>query len=128
ALPAAAQNYPNRPVKVIVPFAAGGGTDIFARIWAEEMGAATGQRFLVENMPGAAGAIGTKAGIAAEPDGYTLVMGTASTIAINPHTMGEAGYDPLKDLQAVSLLAYTPWIIAGSAKLPFDTVSGMIEY
>lgn len=127
-LPGVAQDYPNKPVKVIVPFAAGGGTDIFARIWAEQMSAATGQRFLVENMPGAAGAIGTKAGIASEPDGYTLVMGVASTIAINPHTMGDIGYSPLTELQPIALLAYTPWIMVGSAHLPFDAVSDVIEY
>lgn len=128
AMPAAAQDYPSQPVKVIVPFAAGGGTDIFTRIWAEEMAKTFGQRFLVENMPGAAGAIGSKAGIASEPDGYTLVMGTASTIAINPHTMGDIGYSPLTELAPIAILAYTPWVIVASAKEPYDTVSGMLDF
>jgi tripartite-type tricarboxylate transporter receptor subunit TctC len=127
-LPGSAETYPSKPVKVVVPFAAGGGTDIFGRIWAEEMSQATGQRFLVENMPGAAGAIGTKAGIASPHDGYTLVLGVASTIAINPHTMGNIGYKPLTELRPISLLAYTPWIMVSSAKLPFKTVADVIAY
>jgi tripartite-type tricarboxylate transporter receptor subunit TctC len=92
------------------------------------MSQATGQRFLVENMPGAAGAIGTKAGIASPHDGYTLVLGVASTIAINPHTMGNIGYKPLTELRPISLLAYTPWIMVSSAKLPFKTVADVIAY
>lgn len=124
-----AQSYPARPVNLIVPFAAGGGTDIFSRALADELGKATGQRFLVDNRPGAAGAIGTKAGIAAEPDGYTLMMGVASTIAINPHTLtGDAAYDPIKDLRAVAVVAYTPWVLVGSATLPFDTADDMLAY
>jgi tripartite-type tricarboxylate transporter receptor subunit TctC len=107
---ARADGYPSKPVKVIVPFAAGGGTDIFARVW------------------GAAGAIGTKAAIKATPDGYTLVMGVASTIAINPHTMGDIGYKPLTELTPISLIAYTPWIMVASSQLPFDRVDGLIDY
>ncbi|HEY4165937.1 MAG TPA: tripartite tricarboxylate transporter substrate binding protein, partial [Reyranella sp.] len=125
---AAAQDYPDHPVDMIVPFAPGGGTDIFSRVVADELGKATGQRFLVENQPGAAGAIGTKAAIAADPDGYTLVMGVASTIAINPHTLADANYDPLKDLKAVAVVGYTPWMLVASAKLPFNDVKGMIAY
>lgn len=129
AVPAAGQDYPSKPVRIIVPFAAGGGTDIFARIWSEGMGKALGQRFVVENQPGAAGAIGTKAGIAAEPDGYTVVAGTASTIAINPHVMGaEIGYQPLTDLKPIALFAYTPWIMVASAKLGIDNVEDLIAY
>lgn len=129
AAPVAAQEYPTKPVRVIVPFAAGGGTDIFARIWGEGMGKATGQRFLIENMPGAAGAIGTKAAIGAESDGYTLVAGTASTIAINPHVLGdEIGYSPLTELKPVALFAYTPWIMVASAQLGVDNVEELIAY
>ena len=127
-LPAAAQDYPTKPVKVIVPFAAGGGTDVYGRIWAEEMSKEFGQRFLVENQPGAAGAIGTKAGIASPPDGYTLILGTASTIAINPHTMGDIGYAPLTELTPIGLLVYTPWVIVASAREPYDTVAEMLEH
>ncbi|WP_173932671.1 tripartite tricarboxylate transporter substrate binding protein [Chelativorans sp. Marseille-P2723] len=129
AVPVAAQEYPTKPVRAIVPFAAGGGTDIFARIWGEGMGKATGQRFLIENMPGAAGAIGTKAAIGAEPDGYTVVAGTASTIAINPHVLGdEIGYSPLTELKPVALFAYTPWIMVASAQLGIDSVEELIAY
>jgi len=129
AMPAAAQAYPAKPVRVIVPFAAGGGTDVYSRIWGEGMREATGQRFLIENMAGAAGAIRTKAGIAAAPDGYTIVMGVASTVAINPHILGAGiGYKPLTELKPIALLAYTPWIMVASAKLPFDSVKGLIDY
>jgi tripartite-type tricarboxylate transporter receptor subunit TctC len=79
-------------------------------------------------LPGAAGTIGTKAAIAAEPDGYTLVMGVASTTAINPQTLPNADYDPLTDLKAVAVVGYTPWLLVASAKLPFDNVEDMIAY
>lgn len=106
---AEAQEYPNQPIRVIVPFGAGGGTDIATRMWAELVGEKLGQRVLVENMGGAAGTIGTKAGIAAEPDGYTLFAGVASTMSINPYAMAEADYDPLTDVQPVTLMTYSPW-------------------
>jgi len=128
AFSAHAQDYPSRPVTIIVPFAAGGGTDIFSRVVAEELGRSTGQRFLVENQPGAAGAIGTKAALAAAPDGYTMVMGVASTMAINPQTLPDANYNPLTDFKAAALVGYTPWLLVASSKLPFDDVQGMIAY
>lgn len=125
---AGAQTYPAKPVKVIVPFAAGGGTDITARIWAELLGKRLNQRFLIENNAGAAGVLGTKSGIAAEPDGYTLTMGVASSIAINPHAMKNAGYDPVKDLQPVGMLAFSPWLMVVSSKMPIKSVPELIEY
>lgn len=129
AAPASAQDdYPNRPINLIVPFAAGGGTDIFSRVVADELGKTTGQRILVDNRPGAAGTIGTKAAIAAEPDGYTLVMGVGSTIAINPQILPDADYNPLTDLRAVAVVGYTPWMLVASAKMPFDTADEMIAY
>jgi tripartite-type tricarboxylate transporter receptor subunit TctC len=128
AFAAGADDYPNHPVNLIVPFAAGGGTDIFSRVVADALGKSTGQRILVENQPGAAGTIGTKAAIAAEPDGYTLVMGVGSTIAINPHNLPAADYNPLTDLKAVAVVGYTPWMLVASAKLPFDNVPDMIAY
>ena len=92
AAPAAeAQPYPNKPVKVIVPFAAGGGTDVLTRVWSEAIGKRLNQRFLPENQAGANGALGTLAGIKSKPDGYALVMGVASTMAINRHMMKDIG-------------------------------------
>ena len=125
---AAAQDYPNRPIKVIVPFGAGGGTDIATRMWAELVGEKLGQRILVENMSGASGSIGTKAGIAAEPDGYTLLAGVASTMAINPYAMPDIGYDPKTDIQPVTLMTYSPWIMVASAKLPIENIDDLRAY
>jgi tripartite-type tricarboxylate transporter receptor subunit TctC len=124
---AAAQEYPTKPIKVIVPFAAGGGTDVIARIWGEAMGTRLKQRLIIENQAGGNGAPGTMAGIKANPDGYTLVMGVASTMAINPHILKGIGYQAT-DLQPVAMLAFSPWLMAASAKMPFKTVPEMIAY
>ncbi|HEV7277174.1 MAG TPA: tripartite tricarboxylate transporter substrate binding protein [Devosiaceae bacterium] len=123
-----AQDYPNQPIRVIVPFAAGGGTDIATRMWAELVGEKLGQRVLVENMGGAAGTIGTKAGIAAEPDGYTLFAGVASTMSINPYTMADADYDPLTDVQPVTLMTYSPWILISTTHLPLESMDDVRKY
>lgn len=128
ALPAAAQDYPNKPIKVIVPFGAGGGTDIATRMWADLVGEKLGQRVLVENMGGAAGTIGTKAGISAEPDGYTLFAGVASTMSINPYSMADADYDPLTDVQPVTLMTYSPWILISTTHLPLEDMDAVRAY
>jgi tripartite-type tricarboxylate transporter receptor subunit TctC len=125
---AQAQDYPNKPIKAIVPFGAGGGTDTQTRMWAEAIAPLIGQRVLVENMGGGGGVMGTKAGIAAEPDGYTLLMGVGSTIAINPQTVPEADYSPLEDLQPVAVIGYTPWCMIISSKLPMKTLQEIIAY
>lgn len=122
-----AQEYPTKPIKAIVPFAAGGGTDVLARIWGEAMSPRLKQRIVVENQGGGNGAPGTLAGIKAAPDGYTLVMGVASTMAINPHMMKSIGYRAT-DLQPVAMLGFSPWLMAASAELPFKTVPEMIAY
>jgi tripartite-type tricarboxylate transporter receptor subunit TctC len=124
---AQAQDYPTKPIKVIVPFAAGGGTDVLARIWGEAMGPRLNQRIVIENQGGGNGAPGTLAGIKANPDGYTLVMGVASTMAINPHTMKGIGYQAT-DLQPVAMVGFSPWLMAASAKLPFKSVPEMLAY
>src|SRR5687767_7608209 len=94
--PAAAQGaYPSRPVRVIVPFAAGGTTDIFARLLGERLSQTLGQQFVIENRGGAGGNLGADAVAKAEPDGYTLVMGTVGTHAINASLYAKMPYDPL---------------------------------
>jgi tripartite-type tricarboxylate transporter receptor subunit TctC len=122
-----AQEYPTKPIKVIVPFAAGGGTDVLARIWGDAMGPRLRQRIVVENQAGGNGAPGTLAGIKANPDGYTLVMGVASTMAINPHVMKNIGYQST-DLQPIAMIGFSPWLMAASTKLPFKTVPEMLAY
>jgi tripartite-type tricarboxylate transporter receptor subunit TctC len=124
----AQDDYPNKPITAIVPFGAGGGTDTQTRMWGEAMAPITGQRVVVENVPGAAGVIGTKQGIASDSDGYTVVMGVASTIAINPFTVPEADYTPLDVLQPVALIGYTPYVMVVANKLNVKTLPELIEY
>ena len=124
---ARADEYPSKPIKVIVPFGAGGGTDVLTRIWSDAVGKRLNQRILVENMPGAQGALGSKAAIKADPDGYTLLMGVASTMAINPATMADLGYTH-KDVQSVAMIGLSPWLMVVTAKLPIRSVKELIAY
>src|SRR5437764_6903688 len=104
--PAAAQNYPTRPVTIVVPFAAGGGNDILARLLGQHMGRALGQQFVIENRGGAAGTIGARAVAKAVPDGYTLMVGHSGLFAMAPALYGNAaGYDPRNVFSAVGLIA-----------------------
>ena len=103
-----AQAYPAKPVRLIVPFAPGGTTDVLARLVAQELGEALGQQFPVENRPGASGNIGTEAAVKAPPDGYTLVMSFDGTMAINPSTYAKLPFDPQRDLAPVANVAQVP--------------------
>lgn len=123
-----AQDYPNRPITAIVPFGAGGGADTQTRIWGEAMAGLTGQRIVVENVAGSAGVAGTKQGISAEPDGYTVVMGAASTIAINPVSNPAADYYPPRDLRPVAVIGYTPYVMVVANSLGVKTLPDLIEY
>lgn len=125
--PVQADEYPSKPIKVIVPFSAGGGTDVLTRIWSDAIGKRLNQRILVENMPGAQGALGSKAGIKADPDGYTLLMGVASTMAINPATMSDLGYTH-KDVHPIAMIGLSPWLMVVTAKLPIHSVKELIAY
>ena len=125
---ARAKDYPNKPITAIVPFGAGGGTDTQTRMWGEAIAPLIGQRIVVENVAGAAGIIGTKQGIAAEPDGYTLVLGVASTITINPFTNEAADYSPLDDLQPVAQIGYTPYVMVVANDLGVTTLPELMEY
>jgi len=125
---ASAQDYPAKPITAVVPFAAGGGADTQTRIWGDAMAQLVGQRVIVVNVAGTAGVAGTKQGIAADPDGYTVVMGVASTIAINPLTNKAADYKPLEDLQPVALTGYTPYVMVVANQLNVKTLPELIEY
>ena len=108
----AAAGYPDKPVTIIVPFAAGGNTDAFARLVGQELDTALGQRFIVENKAGAGGNIGVGQLARSEPDGYTLGMGTVSTHAINPTLYKNLPYDPDTAFAPISLFVTLPNVLA----------------
>ncbi len=111
ALPAAAQSYPNKPIRLIVTFAAGGGTDLAARAVAPKLSEALGQPVVIENRAGANGAVGAEATAKAAPDGYTLMVGAAGTLAVAPHLNSKMPFDSFKDFAPVSLLATSPFVV-----------------
>ena len=102
---AVAQDYPARPITLIVPQAPGGGNDAIARILADTMTRGLGQQIIVENRPGAGGTLGTRQLAKSAPDGYTLVMGSTGTIAMAPSAYPNVGYDPRKDFAPIGLIA-----------------------
>ena len=119
--------YPNKPVTIIVPFTAGGNTDAFARMVGDELDKALGQRFLVENKPGAGGNLGAAQVARATPDGYTLGMGTVSTHAINPSLYKKLPYDPDTAFAPVSLIATLPNVLVVNPEIQAKSVPELIE-
>jgi tripartite-type tricarboxylate transporter receptor subunit TctC len=125
ALPAAAQ-YPDRPIKIVVPFGPGGFTDVAARILQKELGPAIGQSIIIENKPGAGSTIGTAEVANAKPDGYTLVM-ISTTHVISPHLYKQMPYDPIKGFTPVMKLAEGPYVLVVHPSLPVKNVKELIE-
>jgi tripartite-type tricarboxylate transporter receptor subunit TctC len=117
ACSAFAQAYPNRPVKVVVPWPPGQATDIAARVVAERLQSVLGQPFVVENRPGAGGSIGTDVVVKSAPDGYTILAASSGPVSIMPNLQGTP-YDPLKDLAAVSLICATPFALVTHPSFP----------
>jgi tripartite-type tricarboxylate transporter receptor subunit TctC len=126
AAPAHSQEYPTRPITLIVPYAAGGGNDVMARIVADRMGAALGQPIVVENRGGAGGSIATRAVAHAAPDGYTLGLGGTGTLAIDPTLYSNVGYDPRKDFAPVGLIATSALVVLVNPSVPAKTVAELI--
>lgn len=125
---AMAQAYPTRVVTVIVPYPPGGPTDSVARLYADRLGELLGQRFVVENRPGAGGAIGVALAARAAPDGYTLLLGTAGTQTTVPVLQRPPPYDPVRDFSAISLLTIAPMVLSVSNALPVRTVAEFLDY
>lgn len=123
---ARAQDYPARPITLIVPFAPGGSTDVIARVMAEGLRAELGQAVVVDNRAGAGGALGTAAIAKAVPDGYTIGMGTTSTLAINPAAYATLAYDVVTDLAPVSNIAAVPNIMSVNPSLPATTMDQFV--
>ena len=125
--PAWSQVWPQKPVRIVVPFAPGGNTDGIARLIAQPLGETFGQLFVVENRPGAAGAIAAEAVARAPTDGQTLLMGTPSQIAIIP-AMTKTPYDPVKDLAPISVVGTNPYVLVVHAGLPVRTLAELAAY
>ncbi|WP_347140140.1 tripartite tricarboxylate transporter substrate binding protein [Paracoccus sp. SSK6] len=124
---AAAAEFPDRPITLVIPFAAGGSTDVVGRIVAERMGQELGQQVVVQNVGGAGGSLGAGQVAEADPDGYTILMGTVATHALNPLILKQKPYDPVADFAPVSLLVLVPNVLAVNPELPVNTVQELID-
>src|SRR5262245_63890972 len=126
-LAAHAQAWPDKLVKIIVPYAAGGAADVTARVMADRLSDEFGQRFIVENRPGAGGMIGAETVAKSAPDGYSLLVSSPAEIAINQHVYKKVRYDALKELAPITLLAWTPLVITAHPDLkvtsPFELIA-----
>jgi tripartite-type tricarboxylate transporter receptor subunit TctC len=126
AAKALADEYPTRPITLIVPYAAGGGNDVMARIVADKMGLALGQPIVIENRGGAGGSIATRQVAKSEPDGYTLGLGGTGTLAIDPTLYSNVGYDPRKDLAPVGLIATSALVVLVNPSVPAHSIKELI--
>ena len=126
--PAAADTWPDRPIKIIVSQAAGGTPDIICRIISDKLSDLLRQRVVVENRPGGANVVGAQAAAHAAPDGYTLFFATAAALVSNPHTYKTLPYDPVKDFVAVSMVAKNPFLILANPSVPANNLSELVAY
>ena len=125
-VPVCAQDYPSKAVRLIVPFAAGGGNDSVARVVAQQLSRALGQQVIVDNRPGAGGVVGAEAAAKAAPDGYTLFLGGVGSLAVNPVLIQNLPYDALKDFQPIILIASAPSVLVVHPSVPVNTVEELI--
>jgi len=121
-----AQTYPSRPIRIVVPFPPGGGTDIIARVTSQRVSSATGWTFVIDNKPGAGGNLGVDFAAKSAPDGYTLVFGQTSNLAINPTLYTKLPYDPQKDLAPIVLVANAPLVMVTGAGSPYQTLADAV--
>ncbi|HEY2977269.1 MAG TPA: tripartite tricarboxylate transporter substrate binding protein [Burkholderiaceae bacterium] len=125
---AQAQAYPTRPIRLVVPFAAGGGTDVLARVVGEKMSAGLGQPVIIDNKPGAAGLIGTDMVAKAAPDGYTIVMSLSNALLTAPFLYEKMSYDPQRDLTMVYQVAMGPLVLVVHPSVPVKTGPELLKY
>ena len=123
-----AAGYPDHPVSVVVPFPPGGSTDMVARLVSQKMSEKLGQPFVVENKPGATGAIGANAVKQAKPDGYTLLVSSLAVFVVNPHLQKSLAYDPSKDFDLLSVLVQAPNVLIANPKEPVGSVAELVAY
>ena len=128
AAAAAAQDYPSKPVRLIVPQPPGGGFDLVARVVAEKLSQRLGQNVVVENRPGSGTLVGTEAAAKSPADGYTLLLGALSNIALNPGLYKSLPYDPLRDFVPIGLAVTYSYTLIGRKDLPFDSLQDVIAY
>src|SRR4051794_40600456 len=124
---AIAQDFPSRPVRLVVAFPAGGPTDFVARLLADKLKGILGQSVLVENKSGANAAIGADYVAKSEPDGYTLFFTTISAVALNPHMRADLPYDPVRDFTPVTRIVLTTEVLVVNAKSPIQTAKELVE-
>jgi tripartite-type tricarboxylate transporter receptor subunit TctC len=126
--PASAQTYPSKPITMIVPFAAGGSTDVIGRILAERMRTSLGQTVIVENVTGAGGTIGVTRAVRAAPDGYTIILGQNGSHVITGATYGSLPYNLLTDFEHVTLAVVAPFVIVAKKATPPDDLKGLVAW
>ncbi len=124
---AQSQTYPQKPITFIVPFGAGGGTDVIGRMLQEDLRKELGQTIVIENKPGANGAIGSAYAARAVPDGYTLMLTASSTFSLNPNLMSNIQYDQLKDFIPVGFIVRAPWMMVVNEKSGYKTVADVVK-
>ena len=127
-VPAAAQDYPNRPVTLVVPFPPGGSTNIVMRIIADKLSELLGQQIVVDNRAGAGGTVGTRSVAKSSPDGYTISLGYTGTLAVGPSLYPNVGYDPRKDFAAIGRVATAPNTLVVHPSFPAKSIAELIAY
>jgi tripartite-type tricarboxylate transporter receptor subunit TctC len=127
AVPAAAQNFPTRPITMIVPFAPGGPADVLGRLIGQKMSEDLGQQVIIDNRPGANTIIGAQAVAKAKPDGYTILLAIDGTLVMNPFLYSKLSYDPFKDFVPIALVAEVPSVLEANIKVPVNSVKDLIE-
>lgn len=123
----AADDWPRHSIRMVIPFAAGGGTDILGRLLAQRMSDGLGQPVVVENRPGAGGSVGTAEVAKSRPDGYTILLGSSSTHGINPVLYSDLPYDPIKDFEPVALIATNKFVMAVPGKFPANNLQEFLD-